>query len=667
MTSKRNPFFVMNNRKKSPAFLFKKLTMLVCTAIFLFSLLFAFSSGDQTGSTNRSILSTHDSDGDGLNDTLEGMLGTLPNDKYGDKDQDGLYDFEEYLDLYGTPDNTADTQKYNYNDSTTYEDTLDIYHKFGFDSNKTGYLRDTVNTERGGFTNYILWNVTFSDLYAGGNFGEGSTTYINNTLLDVTFSGSYAGGSRTLFTTYMNNIFTDVTFSGSNAGGTQGVQTIPAGPVSYINNTLTDVTFSGRGAGGSEDGDVSYVNNTLANVRYIEPSFGESPGISTTGHTNYTNNNFDRVQFVQLEGGREEYDVTTIGNTIINDSYDSDNDGFGDIFELLTGLYDPESDSDRDGLNNGWEVTYNVSFGVDPLSTASVPELNWDFDMDGLSLSEEEESGTNPEDSDTDSDGLNDAWEVTYNGAFGVNPLSAVSTSDLNSDADGDGLSLSEEEESGTNPEDSDTDSDGLNDAWEVTYSGSYGVDPLSTASVPELNWDADGDGLSLSEEEESGTNLEDSDTDSDGLNDAWEVTYNGAFGVNPLSAVFTSNLNSDADGDGLSLSEEEESGTNPEDSDTDSDGLNDAWEVKYDKSYGVDPLSTASVPELNWDADGDGLSLSEEEDANTDPELANEVTNGVTNGVTNEVTNEGSLTFTMFIAIFVILGIVAFVLRVKR
>ena len=39
---------------------------------------------------------------------------------------------------------------------------------------------------------------------------------------------------------------------------------------------------------------------------------------------------------------------------------------------------------------------YDRSFGVDPLSTASFPELSCDADMDGLSLSEEEESGTNP-------------------------------------------------------------------------------------------------------------------------------------------------------------------------------------------------------------------------------------------------------------------------------
>ena len=294
----------------------------------------------------------NDTDGDGLNDGLEYMLKTNVTDKYGDKDQDGLYDFEEYLDLYGTPDNTGDTPKYKYNDSSTYGDILDIYHKFGLDSNKAGYLRDTVFTEQnGGFTNYLLWNVSFS--------------------------GDYAGGSV-------------------------------SGSVSYVNNILTNVTFSGYRAGGSWRGSVSYENNSFINVRYIKSSSGGDSGVSVSGHTSYTNNSFDRVQYAQLAGRRAEYNVSSIGNVIMNDSYDSDGDGLGDIFEFLNGLEPEDSDSDGDGLSDAWEVKYNGSSGVDPLTTASASDLSSDADMDGFSLSEEEELGTDPEDSGTDSDGLNE-------------------------------------------------------------------------------------------------------------------------------------------------------------------------------------------------------------------------------------------------------------------
>ena len=44
-----------------------------------------------------------DTDSDGLNDGQDIILKTGVTNKYGDKDQDVLYDFEEYLDLYGTP------------------------------------------------------------------------------------------------------------------------------------------------------------------------------------------------------------------------------------------------------------------------------------------------------------------------------------------------------------------------------------------------------------------------------------------------------------------------------------------------------------------------------------------------------------------------------------
>ena len=41
----------------------------------------------------------------------------------------------------------ANTAKHDYNDSSTYGDILDIYHRLGFDLNKAGYLRDTVYSE----------------------------------------------------------------------------------------------------------------------------------------------------------------------------------------------------------------------------------------------------------------------------------------------------------------------------------------------------------------------------------------------------------------------------------------------------------------------------------------------------------------------------------------
>ena len=151
--------------------------------------------------------------------------------------------------------------------------------------------------------------------------------------------------------------------------------------------------------GGSRGSTVSYENNSFINVQYFNSSSEGDSGVSATGHTNYTNNIFDRVQFAQLEGGRDQYNMILICNTIVTDSYDSDSDsdGLNDGYELDIGLNASDPVTDSDSLSDGWEVKYNASFGVDPLSTASDSELNSDVDMDTLSLSEEEELTTSQE------------------------------------------------------------------------------------------------------------------------------------------------------------------------------------------------------------------------------------------------------------------------------
>ena len=599
MSTRESLLGVRSHRESSSSFSFKikTLLMLVCSTAFLFVLLFSFSPGytqavgDTTGefteNNDLSILSNHDdSDGDGLNDALELMLGTKMNDKYGDYDSDGLYDFEEYLDLYGTPDVDTDTPRYLYNDSSTNGDVEDIYHYFNLTADKGGVVRDDHNftSQNNGFTDHLLWNVTFNGSYAGGSFLSsvsytdnvlrdvvfngassggtfyGAVSYVNNTFDNVTFKGDEAGGSQLGVVSYVNNTFNTVTFAGGGAGGSQ------SNTVSYVNNTFDNVTFSGIGAGGSRFGAVSYFNNTFdtvtfsglragggvivsyvdntfdtvifsgdeasggltvsyvgnafeivtfsglragggtsvsyvgntfdtvtfsgdtagggydsgeyinntfetvifsglragggyersehinntfddvaydgwyaggsrdgtilyesnsfTNVRYnksrtVSGVFGNS-GLSANGLTNYTNNVFDQVQYAQLEKGRAEYNVTSIGNTVMNDSYDSDGDGLGDLFEFFTLGSEPEnSDSDGDTLND----SYEVDLELDPLKT------------------------------DTDGDGLNDRWELMYNGSSGVNPRVAATEAELGSDVDMDGYNLSGEAARDTNPE----------------------------------------------------------------------------------------------------------------------------------------------------------------------------------------------------------------------
>ena len=115
--------------------------------IFVLALVFTFLHPSQVElSQNVYRQDTLDTDNDGISDEVEEMLGTNKTDKYGDMDQDGLYDFEEYLDLYGTPDNMLDTSRFLYNQNSTYNNILDIYSYFELEEEKSFYIRDRMYT-----------------------------------------------------------------------------------------------------------------------------------------------------------------------------------------------------------------------------------------------------------------------------------------------------------------------------------------------------------------------------------------------------------------------------------------------------------------------------------------------------------------------------------------
>ena len=657
MFSRKNFLALKNHGRNSSiiSFRMKKLALLVYPTAFLLILLFSFSSGhaeilgintgESAKNTDPSILSNHDSDGDGLSDDLERTLGTEVHNKSGDKDNDGLYDFEEYLDLYGTPNDTTDTPKYNYNNSRTYGKVLDIHHYFKLSNEDGIFVRDVENytLSQPGFTGVVLWNVTFGAQNAGGTF-SGKTQYVNNALRDVIFSGKYAGGgSLQARVHYFNNTFDNVHFQGHYTGGNERTSVIyndntfhnvrftgdyaggsRIGDVLYTHNTFHDVTISGNYAGGSEFGEVVYENNTFINARYNKQVFGSyipakiDSGLSGTGLTNYTGNVFDSVQYTQLSKPRADLNITLANNKILTDSYDSDGDGLGDVFEFLNGLEPQDNDSDNDRLNDGWEEKYRGAAGVHPLYRTLYP-LSYDQDGDGLGLREEEKLGSNPNDPDTDRDGLLDEEELD----LGLNAS--------NPDTDGDGLNDSYEVDLGLNASNPDTDGDTLNDGWEVKYNGSSGVNVTGVATDAELISDQDDDGLTLKEEEVLGSNPNENDTDKDGLLDKDEIdlglnpdnpdtdgdTLNDSYEVNKLG---TNASNIDTDGDTLNDSYELFLNLNASNIDSDNDGLNDGWEVKYHDSSGVNSTDTANDTELGFDQDGDGLNLTEEEIEGTDP-----------------------------------------------
>lgn len=123
----------------------------------------------------------------------------------------------------------------------------------------------------------------------------------------------------------------------------------------------------------------------------------------------------------------------------------SDGYGMTYLMEYQRGTDPLKEDSDGDGLPDGWEVKY----GFNPLSIPNLPpEMQdgaTDYDHDGLSAMEEFYLGTNPNNSDTDGDGMPDGWEVNN----GLNPL----VNDAYLDPDGDGRVNVLEYQQGTNPQ----------------------------------------------------------------------------------------------------------------------------------------------------------------------------------------------------------------------
>ena len=620
-------------------------------SIFLFLNIFLFSIGYSVLSTTAmvhdgnsdmsmlsgSILSSDDEDEDGLSDSLELMLGTDPNDSRGDLDNDGLYDHEEYLDLYGTPNNASDTPEYNYNKSMTYGNVLDIYHYFELSVNKTGYIRDDDNytAETGGFTDYLLWNVNFTEEYAGGSNTSANVTYYNNVIVDTIFFGNHSGGSRLSesFVNYTGNVFNRVKFFGRYAGGSENADIL------YADNDFWNMEFSGLYAGGVvrqgdsqyEGFDVSYLNNSFLNVRFTGGfSGGGDAGLTGSGDAGasvrYENNSISYSIF--------EYSASDSGDTVFKNNYIFNGYFYGFYAGASYGVDAIEVKYTMYIGNHLEEVRFSSYAGGGAGDKAAVI-------YDGNNLTNVEFTGVKA--------GISENSNTTYIN----NILSNVSYSGLKGgyddsnftftnntigadiyDSDGDGLGdLQELFIFGTYLYDKDSDDDGLNDSYEVNI---LNTDPT--------NVDTDGDTLNDSYEVTIlRTNANNIDTDNDGLNDSYEVT---------------------------------KLKTNANNADTDNDGLNDGWEVQYRDAPGVNPLVTASFAELSSDRDNDGLTLLEEALANTNPEIANDNDNMNTTATLNTAeintngrldTEFGDLSFYPFVSLFTFFTILVFAFSIKK
>ncbi|PKN56086.1 MAG: hypothetical protein CVU56_18060 [Deltaproteobacteria bacterium HGW-Deltaproteobacteria-14] len=273
---------------------------------------------------------------------------------------------------------------------------------------------------------------------------------------------------------------------------------------------------------------------------------------------------------------------------------DSDDDGVSDGDELAGvgplaafGATDPRrADSDGDGLSDGLEVgvMLPVSGGLSPVeglawAGTDVTAPSWRPDSDPASK-------TNPNNDDTDGDDLLDgAEDVNRDGEAnyiigGTGTSGSGETDPERADTDGDGLSDGDERARGSDPLDTDTDDGGVPDGTEVASL----LDPTWAGDDQNIA-DTDGDGLATARELVLGTDPSVADTDGDGLSDGAELA-SGAPGVRDGSD--TDPRDADTDDDGLSDGVERFGAgplvpfgpTSPLAWDTDQDGLLDGLEV---------------------------------------------------------------------------------------
>ncbi len=306
---------------------------------------------------------------------------------------------------------------------------------------------------------------------------------------------------------------------------------------------------------------------------------------------------------------------------------DPDRDGLINSVELLEGTNPRLADTDGDGLNDKWEVTYKLVVNhpagnytlFDPLSG------NWDCVELNDAMEESLEAHFNGE------NGIAD-WDNLANAA-------GQHSCDQVLDSDSDNLFNLEEEQYGTDPTKADSDGDLLDDIHEISNTtisvmkatgrncGLSLLDPIvrnapfaEEAQENGLAWfkeDMDGDGLL--------NGPSDFDTDGDGMPDGFEFCFSNVLEHPSSGSSVASNQlldpanNSDGygdwDEDGMNNIEEYqvanifgiEKFTSPWHADTDDDDMPDGWEA----TNGLDPRD-GSNGDLDsdrdgYDADGDG------------------------------------------------------------
>jgi hypothetical protein len=383
-----------------------------------------------------------DSDGDGLSDGLE-VLTHLTNIRLSDTDFDGLTDGSE-VNTHGTNPNDTDT------DDDDYPDGVEVAN----------------GTNPANPASYPLLSSAGRPL-VGGDAGEGLD-------LDGTFPYAFNVGTNGAPGSIRGVNFTDDSAPGitvvapSQIPGWASFPNLGDSPDDdVLENVLwsirygpvVSVTLSGLTPGKPYKLQLLFLERCCARACDIYVD-GVLKLDDFAPYTFQPSNNGTRgaAAVIGFLAGGTSTTIRLDGSTVTNPVYNDRSPLLcGVTLEAVTG-----ADADGDGLDDLWET---ANFG-NLAQTAS-----GDPDSDGLTNLQENSAGTNPTSSDTDGDGLSDRAEL-------VTHL----TDPKKADTDGDGLSDQYEVVTSlSNPLSKDSDSDGYSDRSEVAAN----TNPSSAASYP--------------------------------------------------------------------------------------------------------------------------------------------------------------------------------------
>ncbi len=460
-----------------------------------------------------------DTDGDGLNDQQEVLIGTNPLNP--DTDGDGLSDGYEVMTSLTNPLN-PDTDG---------------------DGVPDGY---EVNTS---LTNPRVADTDGDGLSDGNEINVSHTNPLN---ADTDGDGINDGPEVTTFHTNPNS-------ADSDGDGLNDLQEIVIGTNPNNPDTDGDTLTDGQEV-------LTYTTSPL-----LPDTDGDLLSDATEVNITLTN---PKVADSDADGLSDNYEVNV--STTNPNNADTDGDGVSDGAEVNIYHSNPKNaDTDGDTMQDGFEV-------INSCLNVLVADGSADPDLDFVGNLAELAQGTLPCNPDTDGDGFRDkpATSHAHNNAIPGedNCILIPNPSQLNSDGDFIDLPPSFSFDDLTNPKsdtlgdpcDADHDNDGIPDTVELagppcpSATGptdpfkadtdgdrvtdgaecTFGTNPNNALSFPPrapAN-DADHDGLDAFAEAILGTNPNNSDTDGDGINDGVEVK---AYGTNPFVA--------DTDGDGCS------------------------------------------------------------------------------------------------------------------